>query len=109
MMLVEPRVGATYVFVRSRVIMTRIHIDESTIPPDPTTDWIDQKTLMGILGVSEHTGTQLAKAGRLRPFEHGFEVCGKRRYSRWLVTREQRRRLGQAIRQQDEQLEGGGA
>jgi hypothetical protein len=85
--------------------MTRIHTDESTSPPDPASDWIDQKTLMGILGVSEHTGTQWAKAGRLRSYEHGFiEVCGKRRYSRWLVMREQRRRLGQAIRRQDEQL-----
>jgi hypothetical protein len=89
--------------------MTKIHPDESTSPP-PSEDWIDQKTLMGILGVSEHTGTQWAKAGRLRSFEHGFEVCGKRRYSRTLVLREQRNRLEQAIRRQDELLaEKGGA
>jgi hypothetical protein len=56
------------------------------------------------LGVSEHTGTQWAKAGRLRSYEHGFEVCGKRRYSRLLVAREQRHRLELAIRRQDEHL-----
>jgi hypothetical protein len=77
---------------------------------DPVTDWIDQKGLAALLGVTPHTAAKWAKAGRLRSYEHGVDTCGRRRYSRWLVMRQQRRRLEQAIRRQDELLvESGGA
>ena len=77
---------------------------------DPVIDWIDQKGLAALLGVTPHTAAKWAKAGRLRRYEHGVDACGRRRYSRLLVFREQRHRLEQAIRRQDELLvESGGA
>jgi hypothetical protein len=76
---------------------------------DPVTDWISQKDLAALLGVTPHTAAKWARAGRLRAYEHGFGLGAKRRYSRWLVMREQRRRLEQAIRRQDDLLvESGG-
>ena len=54
------------------------------VAPQPQ-DWITQRELAGILRVSEKTASVWAKAGRLRVFEHGFEMCGRRRYSRTLV------------------------
>ena len=76
----------------------------------PALDWITQKDLAELLGVTAHTAAKWAKKGRLTRYEHGIDVCGRRRYSRMLVLREQRRRLELAIRRQDEQLaERGGA
>jgi hypothetical protein len=76
----------------------------------PALDWLDQKGLAALLGITPHTAAKWARAGRLRRYQHGFDACGRRRYSRWLVMREQRHRLEQAIRRQDEMLvESGGA
>ena len=53
--------------------------------PLPEFDWITQRELAGILGVSEKTASVWAKAGRLEIFAHGLNVCGRRRYSRSLL------------------------
>ena len=95
--------------VKSRRSRCELEADDAGPQPVPALDWIDQKGLASLLGVTPHTAAKWAKAGRLRSYEHGVDTCGRRRYSRMLVFREQRHRLEQAIRQQDEQLEGGGA
>ena len=57
-------------------------VDEANEPnPDPKLDGICQKSLCEILGVSERTGSLLARAGKLRRFEHGIPGCGHRKYS----------------------------
>lgn len=71
------------------------------VAPDPQTDWIDQRELAAILTVSEKTACCWAKEGRFVVFEHGFEQCGRRKYSRTLVRRDIQRRWQQAIRRQD--------
>ena len=87
-----------------------LEADDPRQQPVPALDWLDQKSLAELLGVTAHTAAKWAKAGRLRRYEHGVDACGRRRYSRLLVFREQRRRLEQAIRRQDELLvESGGA
>ncbi len=53
-------------------------------------DWISQRDLCGLLGISEHTGSAQAKAGQLRKFEHGVSNAGARKYSRQLVELELR-------------------
>jgi hypothetical protein len=70
----------------------------------PALDWLNQKGLAALLGVTPHTAAKWAKAGRLRRYEHGVATCGRRRYSRMLLLREQQHRLEQAIRRQDSQL-----
>jgi hypothetical protein len=76
----------------------------------PALDWITLKGLAALLGVTPHTAAKWARAGRLRRYEHGVDACGRRRYSRMLLLREQQHRLEQAIRRQDSQLvERGGA
>jgi hypothetical protein len=70
--------------------------------PDPRVDRICQRTLCELLGFSERTGSLLAKAGKLRRFEHGITGFGRRKYSRRLVARELRRRWERAVRVQDE-------
>jgi len=76
-------------------------MDAHAYQSHPTEDWVEQKTLAGMLGVSEKTASAWAKAGRLLVFEHGFSCCGRRKYSRTLVERELARRWGQAIHRQD--------
>lgn len=49
--------------------------------PDPSKYRICQRTLCGILGFSERTGSLQAKAGKLSRFEHGIPGCGRRKYS----------------------------
>jgi len=73
-----------------------------TEAPDPAADWIDQRELAGMLGVSEKTACCWAKEDRLAMFEHGFPQCGRRKYSRTLIRREIQHRWQQAIRRQDE-------
>ena len=73
------------------------------IPP-PNGDWICQRDLAVLLGVSERTASIWAKAGRLRRFEHRFEDCGRRKYSRTLIDTE-RRRWEEAVRRQEELLD----
>jgi len=69
-----------------------------------TADWIMQRELSEILGISQQTASEWAKVGRLRRFEHGIETAGRRRYSRLLVQREIENRLDAAKRHQDELL-----
>ena len=73
--------------------------------PPPNGDWICQRDLAELLGVSERTASIWAKAGRLRRFEHGFEDCGRRKYSRTLIETELRRRWDEAVRRQEELLD----
>lgn len=75
--------------------------------PDPRRDRICQRTLCGILGFSERTGSLQARAGELRRFEHGIPGCGRRKYSRALVERELQMRWDRAVRTQDELIAGG--
>lgn len=73
-------------------------VDEAHEPiPDPRSDGICQKSVCGVLGISERTGSLLAKVGKLRRFEHGIPGCGRRKYSRRLVERELRRRWERAV------------
>src|SRR3954447_24396744 len=72
--------------------------------PDPASDWISQRGLAALLGVSERTASLWARAGRLRCYEHGVENCARRPYSRQLVERERQRRWEAAVRSQDERL-----
>ena len=53
--------------------------------PSPE-DWITQKELCVLLGISQHTASAWAKAERLREFEHGIGTAGRRKYSRRLVA-----------------------
>jgi hypothetical protein len=72
--------------------------------PIPRKDWICQRQLADILGISEHTASVRAKAGKLRRFEHGIPDCGRRIYSRTLVQRELEERWETAVRNQDAAL-----
>lgn len=76
--------------------------------PDPASDWIGQRGLAALLGVSERTESLWARAGKLRCYEHGMPNCARRRYSRQLVERERQRRWESAVRSQDERLGVGG-
>ncbi len=77
-------------------------VDEAHEPiPDPRSDGICQKSLSEMFGYSERTASLLAKAGKLRRFEHGIPGCGRRKYSRRLVERELQRRWERAISAQD--------
>ena len=49
---------------------------------NPATDWITQRALAKLLGVSERTATAWTKEGCLRQYEHGVPGCGRRKYSR---------------------------
>ena len=52
---------------------------------DPA-DWVCQKDLAKLLDVCPKTICIWAAQGRLRRFEHGFELAGKRRYSLRLLN-----------------------
>jgi hypothetical protein len=65
-------------------------------------DWITQKELAAMLGISPKTASEWAKQGRLIRFEHGIDGAGRRRYSHLLVEREFQRCLGAAIQRQDD-------
>lgn len=60
----------------------------------PLHDWANQKEVAALLGVSQKTASAWAKAGKLRAFEHGFACCGRRIYSRTLLSRAGRSYLG---------------
>jgi predicted site-specific integrase-resolvase len=70
-------------------------------PPLPSEDWISQRQLAKLLGISERTASVWASEGRLRRFEHGVKDCGRRRYSRALVKRELHNRWQEAVLRQD--------
>lgn len=74
-------------------------------PPLPRTDWICQVQLAELLGVSEHTASNWARADKLKRFEHGMPNCGRRKYSRSLVERELSCRWQAAIEYQDNTME----
>ena len=46
-----------------------------------------------------------SKAGRLQQYEHRFDNCGRRKYSRSLIEKELRLRWGQAVQRQEELLD----
>lgn len=75
--------------------------------PDPRKDRICQRSLCGLFGFSERTGSLLAKSGKLRRFEHGIPGSGRRKYSRALVERELQMRWSRAVKTQDELMAGG--
>lgn len=79
--------------------------DADVQAPDPLHDWIEQKKLAELLGLSEKTACCWSREGRLREFEHGFPHAGRRKYSRALVERGLRRYWQQAIRRQQEKYE----
>jgi hypothetical protein len=81
----------------------------SQAPPDPRADWCFQKNVSEALGISEQTASAMAQAGELRHFEHGIRGCGRRKYSKALITRELRRRWELAIKAQDELMGSGEA
>ena len=53
----------------------------------PAKDWITQRAIAEILGVSQRTASVWASNGRFRHYEHGCENCGRRKYSRLLIDR----------------------
>jgi predicted DNA-binding ArsR family transcriptional regulator len=69
--------------------------------PNLTSDWITQRELAQLLGVSERTACLWAKAGKLESFEHGVPACGRRKYSKSLVHREFNNRWDRAVTRQD--------
>ena len=81
---------------------SKVAVDPRPLPP---IDWICQRQLAELLAVSERTASIWAKAGRLRPYEHGFRNCGRRKYSRCLVETELQHRWDQAVRRQAELLD----
>ena len=68
---------------------------------EPRVDWLTQQDLAHLLGISVRTACAWAAAGRLHRFEHGFDACGRRKYSRQLVEREMRRGVEQVTRRVD--------
>jgi hypothetical protein len=70
-------------------------------PPEPRMDWITQRRLVAMLGISEKTGSLYAQEGKFRRYEHSVPGCGRRKYSKLLVERQIRLRLEQAVRLQD--------
>ncbi|QDU76865.1 Helix-turn-helix domain protein [Bremerella volcania] len=72
-----------------------------SMTPSPTTDWITQRELAELLGISERTASLWAKGGKLEPFKHGVKTCGRRKYSKSLVQRELNNRWDEAVARQD--------
>ena len=68
--------------------MTRVNTPESAHIPLPAKDWIEQREVGEIFGVTPKTASTWATAGKLRRYEHGMSHCGRRKYSRALVTRD---------------------
>jgi predicted site-specific integrase-resolvase len=82
------------------------HVTPGGQSPPPGDDWISQRELAGMFGVTEQTASSWAKLGKLRLFEHGVGIGGRRRYSRTLVERELGRRWEQAVSLQDKEDRG---
>lgn len=72
--------------------------------PAPSKDWICQREVAHLLGISERTASVWASEGRLSRFCHRVPGVGRRQYSRELVERELQSRWEQAIRTQEEEL-----
>ena len=73
--------------------------------PAPNSDWMCQRELAELFGVSPRTASAWSKAGRLRQYEHRFENCGRRKYSRALIEKELQLRWGQAVQRQEDLLQ----
>lgn len=73
----------------------------ATDVPAKAADWICQRELAAVFGISARTASIRAQAGLFRQFEHGVPGCGVRKYSRQLVERLIKRRLEEAIERQD--------
>jgi hypothetical protein len=78
------------------------HFDYADVPL-PADDWIVQKDVAVMLGVTAKTASLWAGEGKLRIFEHGVQSGGRRKYSRALVRRELEQRWAQAVQQLDHQ------
>jgi hypothetical protein len=74
---------------------------DAPIPP-PQEDWVTQREMAKMLGVSDRTASLWAAAGRLRRFEHGFPECGRKKYSRALVEAELQQCWDRAVHRHDE-------
>src|SRR4051794_40013961 len=70
------------------------------LAPRPRSDWISQREVAELIGITEQTASAWARKGKLKVFEHGVAIGGRRRYSRALVERELRFRWEQALRNQ---------
>ena len=68
----------------------------------PATDWLNQRELAELLGISTKTASLHARRGKLRVYQHGVHGCGRKKYSRALVERVQSLGWQAAIRLQDE-------
>lgn len=77
-------------------------MDSSKSLPPPSTDWLTQRQLAELLGISERTASVWASTGRLAVYEHGVPAGGRRQYSRALVERELQRRWDAATEKQDQ-------
>ena len=66
-----------------------------------SSDWITQREVARLLGVSPQTASTKARRGQLRRFEHGISIAGRRKYSRALVERELKICWREAVRRQD--------
>ena len=64
-------------------------------------DWINQRELSEMLGISQQTACTWAKDGRLRLYEHGARNAGRRKYSRTLITRELEASWEKAVQQHE--------
>lgn len=74
---------------------------------DPQEDWINQRELAEILGITPETASRWASDGKLRVFEHGMIAAGKRKYSRQLVRDYQRMKIRQARKRMMQAIEEG--
>ncbi|KXB07616.1 hypothetical protein AKJ51_00675 [candidate division MSBL1 archaeon SCGC-AAA382A20] len=63
---------------------------------NPEEDWLNQRELARLLGIAPETASRWAKDGRLKIFEHGMVIGGKRKYSRKLVREYQEMKFRQA-------------
>lgn len=79
-----------------------VHHQPLTSQDEPATDWLNQKELARLLGISTKTASVHARQGKLRVYEHGVPACGRRKYSRALVERVKALGWQSAIRRQDE-------
>ena len=69
-------------------------------PPFSAGDWLSQRELAEILGVSQRTASLWATAGRLQRYEHGFPNCGHRKYSKALLALERQTQWERAVHRQ---------
>lgn len=69
--------------------------------PELASDWLCQRELARILGITEQTACLWARQGKLRPFEHGLAIAGRNKYSRRLVERHRRKCWQEAVARQD--------